>query len=322
MRDGMNREIDYVRLSVTDRCDFRCTYCMPLDIQFLPEELVLSKEEILFLMNQLAQDGIKKVKITGGEPLVRRDIIEIIREIKQIPGIENVTITTNGMLLEKYAEELKEAGLDGLNLSLDTLDPVEFHQITRVGKLEQVWAGLEKALAIGLPNIKLNTVARKAESAENLVKVAALAKKYPVHVRFIEMMPIGLGEESQGRSQEEVQKLLTDAFGPLKPFDERLGNGPAVYYALAGFKGKIGFISAVGHCFCETCNRIRITAGGNLKTCLHMDAGTNLRPALLAEDSDALQAQLRTALLHKPEKHHFADANAHGDTRFMSQIGG
>lgn len=196
MKDAFNREIDYVRLSLTDRCDLRCTYCMPATgLCFLKKEQLLTDDEIIFLLRILAKEGIKKVKLTGGEPLVRPNLLSLIKRIKQISGIEKVTLTTNGMKLAREAQGLKEAGLDGINISLDTLDPEEFREITRVGQLRNVLAGLEQAIDVGLPNIKINTVARKELSEATIVELAEIAKKETVHLRFIEMMPIGLGKE-------------------------------------------------------------------------------------------------------------------------------
>ncbi|MCA5011738.1 MULTISPECIES: GTP 3',8-cyclase MoaA [unclassified Enterococcus] len=321
MRDSFNREIDYVRLSVTDRCDLRCTYCMPeKGMCFLKKEEVLSQEEILFLLTALAEQGIKKVKITGGEPLVRRDTVALIAKIKEIKGIEKVTMTTNGIQLVRHAQALKDAGLDGLNISIDTLDLIEFRTITRVGELTRVLDGLKAALKVGLPNIKINTVARGELTDQEIVEIAGLAQNEALHVRFIELMPIGLGKGCPGRTQEELFSVIQSAYGRLDPFEQRLGNGPASYFSLPAFQGKIGFISALGHCFCAACDRIRITADGNLKTCLHMDEGCSLKPALTAQNKELLLTQIFSAIQQKPEKHHFLETQ--GDSRFMSQIGG
>lgn len=321
MKDSFNREIDYIRLSVTDRCDLRCTYCMPATgMCFLKKEEVLSLEEILFLVENLAQQGIKKVKITGGEPLTRKDTIPLIKAIKAIQGIEKVTLTTNGIQLGKYASALKAAGLDGINVSIDTLDPDEFREITRVGELKRVLDGLCTAIEIGLPNIKVNTVARGELTEKEICTVAKLAKKSPIHVRFIELMPIGLGKSCPGKTQEELISVLEDNYGELIPFEQRLGNGPASYFSLPHFKGKIGFISALGHCFCAECDRIRFTADGCLKTCLHMDDGCNVKVALQTKNKELLLEQVFTAIQQKPEKHHFLEDQ--GDSRLMSQIGG
>nr|WP_301554941.1 radical SAM protein [Enterococcus faecalis] len=290
MKDAFNREIDYVRLSLTDRCDLRCTYCMPATgLCFLKKEQLLTDDEIIFLLRILAKEGIKKVKLTGGEPLVRPNLLSLIKRIKQISGIEKVTLTTNGMKLAREAQGLKEAGL-------------------------------EQAIDAGLPNIKINTVARKELSEATIVELAEIAKKETVHLRFIEMMPIGLGKEHPGKQQEEVEDILTKHYGTLQPYQKPLGNGPASYYALKDFKGKIGFISALGHCFCETCNRIRITADGHLKTCLHSADGYSLKEALAKEQTAELLGIIKSGIACKPEKHLFLEQQ--GEQRFMSQIGG
>ncbi|MTD42296.1 GTP 3',8-cyclase MoaA [Erwinia sp. CPCC 100877] len=321
MKDSFGRTIDYVRLAVTDRCDLRCSYCMPeTGMCFLKKAEVLSFDEILFLIESLAEQGVRKVKITGGEPLTRKDTVPIIKALKAIKGIEKVTLTTNGVQLARYAKELYAAGLDGVNISIDTLDPEEFHQITRVGALPQVLSGLKAALAAGLPNIKINTVARRELSAEVIGQIAGLAQEEPVHVRFIELMPIGLGSGCSGKTQEAIMTILTQQYGSLTTFEQRLGNGPANYYSLPNFKGKIGFISALGHCFCAECDRIRITADGSLKTCLHMDDGCELKAALKTKNKTLLMKQIFSAVQQKPEKHQFLEKQ--GDKRFMSQIGG
>ncbi|EKF8804790.1 radical SAM protein [Enterococcus faecalis] len=290
MKDAFNREIDYVRLSLTDRCDLRCTYCMPATgLCFLKKEQLLTDDEIIFLLRILAKEGIKKVKLTGGEPLVRPNLLSLIKRIKQISGIEKVTLTTNGMKLAREAQGLKEAGL-------------------------------EQAIDVGLANIKINTVARKEISEATIVELAEIAKKETVHLRFIEMMPIGLGKEHPGKQQEEVEAILTKHYGTLQPYKKPLGNGPASYYALKDFKGKIGFISALGHCFCETCNRIRITADGHLKTCLHSADGYSLKEALAMEQTAELLGIIKSGIACKPEKHLFLEQQ--GEQRFMSQIGG
>ncbi len=290
MKDAFNREIDYVRLSLTDRCDLRCTYCMPATgLCFLKKEQLLTDDEIIFLLRILAKEGIKKVKLTGGEPLVRPNLLSLIKRIKQISGIEKVTLTTNGMKLAREAQGLKEAGL-------------------------------EQVIDAGLPNIKINTVARKELSEATIVELAEIAKKETVHLRFIEMMPIGLGKEHPGKQQEEVEAILTKHYGMLQPYQKPLGNGPASYYALKDFKGKIGFISALGHCFCETCKRIRITADGHLKTCLHSADGYSLKEALAKEQTAELLGIIKSGIACKPEKHLFLEQQ--GEQRFMSQIGG
>lgn len=320
MRDGFGREIDYLRLSITDRCSLRCAYCMPEDgVQWLPHGEILRYEEMLRLVRIFASLGVKKIKITGGEPLVRKGAVELISEIKKIPGIEQVTITTNGVELAQQLPRLLEAGVDGVNLSLDTLDRARFQEITRRDALPQVLEGLHAALAVPDMNLKINCVAQAGREAD-WVSLAGIAKEHDVAVRFIEPMPIGLG--TADCTEQDIRSALERAYGSLAPYDGRLGNGPAQYCALPDFKGKIGFISAVSHRFCESCNRVRLTATGYLKTCLQFDVGANLRP-LLSESDEVLKTAIEDALLRKPKQHQFEQTDpAHRESKIMSQIGG
>lgn len=321
MRDGKGREIDYARLSITDRCNLRCVYCMPEEgVEKLYSCDILSFEEILRVVRALVSLGIRKVKVTGGEPLVRRDAARLVRDIRALDGIECVTMTTNGILLPRYAEPLREAGLDGVNVSLDTLDPEAYRRITRWGDVADALAGIDAALAAGIPSVKVNCVP-SSRNAEGIAAVAALARERDIQVRYIEMMPVGLGGAFIRVDNRRVREILEAAYGEMTPFDGKLGNGPAVYGSLPGFRGKIGFISAVGACFCGGCNRVRITADGAIKTCLHAGDGVSLRPAL-ADGEEALAALLREAILAKPERHHFGEGCAGAESRIMSQIGG
>ncbi|MBS6397016.1 MAG: GTP 3',8-cyclase MoaA [Clostridiales bacterium] len=324
MIDGKGREIDYIRISVTDRCNLRCCYCMPEDgIPACSHEEILRYDEILRLTEAFAGLGFRKVKLTGGEPLVRRNLAGLVGELKAIPGIEQVTLTTNGVLLQEQMKELAEAGIDSINLSLDSLDPGTYQQITRRDCLDQVLEGMREALRYpGIP-LKINCVPM-GQSEEELCELAELARTCLVHVRFIEMMPIGLGKGFQGRSEQEILEILEDRFGPAGPVSEILGNGPGHYYEFAGFHGRIGFISAVSHKFCHTCNRVRLTSQGYLKTCLQYDRGKDMREPLRAGASlEELQELIREALLEKPEGHaFFQNSGENKEQRIMSQIGG
>lgn len=321
MRDGFGREINYIRLSVTDRCNLRCLYCMPEEgVGKLGHADILSYEQILRICRVLLSLGICHFKVTGGEPLVRRGCVGFVGALRALDGVQSVTLTTNGLLLAGCAARLREMRLDGVNISLDTLDPAAYRRITRLGSVEDVLAGLDAALAAGIPSVKINCVPIRGEQGQDLAAVAALARDRDVQVRFIELMPLGLGAEFQRMDNSEVRALLEKAFGPMAPCTERLGNGPAVYWSLPGFRGKIGFISALGDCFCPTCNRVRLTADGALKTCLHADDGIDLHAALAQPDDGALRELLRTAILGKEERHHFDDGG--GEHRAMSQIGG
>lgn len=322
MIDALGRNIDYIRLSVTDRCSLRCTYCMPEDgVPWLPHGSILSYEELLRLCRVFVSLGITKFKITGGEPLVRKGLASFISELKAMEGVRSVTLTTNGVDLAARLPELLRAGIDGINLSLDTLDRQRFFERTRRDCLPQVLEGLEAALAVPELNLKLNCVSL-AGAEDDWARLAALAKDRALTVRFIELMPIGLGQASAPSTEAEVAAVLERAYGPLEPYDTPLGNGPAHYCTLPGFQGKIGFISAVSHGFCDRCNRVRLTASGYLKTCLQYDAGADLAP-LLSGTGEALRAAVETAIAKKPKSHQFAMRQVeHREGRIMSQIGG
>ncbi len=322
MHDGFGRTIDYLRLSITDRCSLRCTYCMPEDgVQWLPHGEILRYEEILRLVRVFAAIGVKKIKITGGEPLVRKGVSGLISEIKAIDGIEQVTLTTNGVALKEQLPDLLSAGIDGINLSLDTLDRARFAEITRRDALPRVLEGLETAWNVPGLNLKLNCVAQ-AGRASDWAALAGLAKEHNIAVRFIEPMPIGLGGDMETCTETDIRAVLETAYGTLEPFDAVLGNGPSKYFTLPDFQGKIGFISAVSHQFCDQCNRVRLTATGYLKTCLQYDVGADLRP-LLAGSDEELQAAIKAAIQNKPKAHRFSEKTVENrEAHIMSQIGG
>ena len=326
MIDRCGRNIDYLRISVTDRCNLRCIYCMPEEgIRLTGRENILQEPEIIRVCRVMAELGIKKIKITGGEPLVRPRMPGLIHQIKAIPGIEKVTLTTNGILLKKQMKELAEAGLDSLNISLDTLDREGSLKITRRDLLDDTLAGIKEAMKYPNVQLKINCVPLGIEE-QNLCEIAEFARKYPVHVRFIEMMPIGYGSSFTGMSQENIVSLLEEKFGILSPYEGLpLGNGPCKYYTVDGFQGKIGFISAISHKFCSECNRIRLTSQGYLKTCLQYTAGRDLREALRNGGTDEeLKEIIKAALSEKPDGHHFREKVKADDTESlcMSQIGG
>ena len=326
MIDCCGRNIDYLRISVTDRCNLRCIYCMPEEgIRLTGRENILQEPEIIRVCQVMAELGIKKIKITGGEPLVRPRMPGLIYRIKAIPGIEKVTLTTNGILLKKQMRELAEAGLDSLNISLDTIDRDGFIKITRRDFLDDTLAGIKEAMKYPDVQLKINCVPLGIEE-QNLCEIAEFAHKYPVHVRFIEMMPIGYGSSFTGMSQEKIVSLLEEKFGTLIPYEgEPLGNGPCKYYTVDGFQGKIGFISAISHKFCSKCNRIRLTSQGYLKTCLQYTAGRDLRAVLRNDGTDEeLKEIIKAALSEKPDGHHFREKVKEDDTESlcMSQIGG
>lgn len=322
MIDGFRRTIDYIRLSVTDRCNLRCRYCMPPEgITCLPMHEILSYEETIHLCEIFAGLGIHKIKITGGEPFVRRNICHLIREIKAIPGIDSVTVTTNGTMALQHLEELKSIGIDGINFSLDTLNPEIFKQITGSDGLSDVLCAIDRAAALDIPNIKINCVPVQGVNTQDIPDIAAFAKDSPIHVRYIEMMPIGLGKEFQTVTEADIRQILETAYGPLQPIEGRFGNGPAHYSHIAGFKGHIGFISAMSHMFCEQCNRVRLTADGQMKTCLFYESGIDLKGLLRNHYSDEeIAHHIALALQDKPKDHDLDSLSP--EHRGMSQIGG
>lgn len=323
MTDCENRIIDYMRISVTDRCNLRCVYCMPQEgIAPQPHSEILSYEEIVRVCRAAARVGIRKIKLTGGEPLVRKGLERLIEQIKAIDGIEQVTMTTNGVLLAPKLPALCEAGLDAVNISLDTLDPQKFSALTRREGLAQTLEAVDCALEAGI-SVKINCVPLRELGEQQMIAMAALAKTRPIAVRFIELMPIGLGGRYESFSVKELRELLSLAYGTLTPFDGVCGNGPASYLCAEGFVGKIGFIGAISERFCEKCNRVRLTASGFLKLCLHYDRGIDLRLLLRAGISEeALAEQLRDAIAHKPTSHRFGEQVQGMDTHKMVQIGG
>ncbi|MDO5424602.1 MAG: GTP 3',8-cyclase MoaA [Eubacteriales bacterium] len=324
MIDQYGRTIDYLRISLTDRCNLRCVYCMPEEgIQQISHAEILTYDEIRRICRCMTELGIRKIKLTGGEPLVRKDCAQLVRTLKALPGIEKVTLTTNGILLGEQLPGLVEAGVDAINISLDTLNPELFQKITRRDCLDQVLEGLQAALGCPQLSVKLNCVPVIKEK-ENFVALAGLAKNNPLHVRFIEMMPIGYGKQFPFQDEESIKTVLEEAYGPMMPTAERFGNGPCHYYTLEGFQGKIGFISALTHKFCSQCNRVRLTAEGHLKGCLQFQEGVDLREILRKGGTDAeLTEAIRRIIWEKPVSHHFYETQTEQDEmRAMSQIGG
>ena len=324
MLDQYGRNIDYMRISLTDRCNLRCIYCMPEEgICQIPRMELLDQEEILRISRLASELGISRIKLTGGEPLVRRICVPLVKELKALPGIREVTLTTNGILLKEQLPGLMEAGLDALNISLDTLNPENFQKITRYNELDRTLEGLSTALSYPSLKVKVNCVPT-FQTDQELLQVAALARENPVHVRFIEMMPIGLGREFTARDENSVKDILEKTYGPLTPVSEILGNGPCHYYTLERFCGRIGFISALSHKFCQQCNRVRLTSTGYLKGCLQFQNGVDLKVLLRNGASDEiLKNALQKAIFEKPAGHNFQEKkNGREESHIMSQIGG
>ena len=325
MFDSKGRNIHYLRLSVTDLCNLRCRYCMPDGVDKLEREDILTYEEFLRLAALFARCGVDTVRVTGGEPLVRKGVEQLVKGLKAIPGIRKVTMTTNAVLLEQQLPALLEAGLDSVNISLDTLDPALFAKITARDAFAAVQAGIHAALESGIP-VKLNCVPQVGVNEGELEALAALAQDKPLQVRFIEMMPIGYGAAMPCISGPELLARFRRRWPELAPLPgaacAALGDGPAVYYSVPGWKGDIGFIAAVHGKFCASCNRVRLTSQGFLRPCLASETGCDLRTLLRggAADEELLQA-IRETIWSKPREHHFGD-NSMPATRGMYRIGG
>lgn len=325
MIDQDKREIDYLRISVTDKCNLRCTYCMPEEgVKCMQHTDLLTFEEIVTICKSAAKLGIRKIKLTGGEPLVRKGFVSLVRMIKQIEGIEEITLTTNGIALGDQIDELIDAGISAINMSLDTLDAKKFTNITRVDALEKVLQSIKLASERNLKVLKLNCLAVKEYNEDEICKLAAFAKEKPIAVRFIELMPIGPSKSLTPISKERLIEKLETAYGPMKPYQKKLGNGPAAYWEIEGFKGQIGFISAVSGCFCEKCNRVRLTAEGFLKQCLYYNEGLDLKTLLRnGITEEALTKKIEEVIFNKPSRHHFGDDKGHNiEEKIMAQIGG
>ena len=325
MFDRYQRDIHYLRLSVTDLCNLRCRYCMPDGVEKLEREAVLTYEEFLRLAALFARCGIDTVRVTGGEPLVRKNVAQLVAGLKETPGIRRVTLTTNAVLLAEQLPALLDAGLDSVNISLDTLRPEVFRQITARDDFAAVQAGLQAALESGLP-VKLNCVPQAGVNEGELETLAALAKDNAMQVRFIEMMPIGYGAAMPCISGPELRARFARRWPELAPLsaaqEHALGDGPAVYYTVPGWQGSIGFIAAVHGKFCASCNRVRLTSQGFLRPCLASETGCDLRALLRSGADDAqLLAAIRETIWAKPREHHFNDSSMPA-TRGMYRIGG
>jgi len=327
--DSFGRRLTYLRVSVTDRCNLRCTYCLPEDADFpFGDRAFLSPEEIEAIVGALVRLGIRRVRLTGGEPLVRQDILEIARRLKALPGLDDLALSTNGTELERLAPALKEAGVDRVNVSLDSLDAERFREITRRGDLQAVWRGVEAALAAGLQPVKLNAVLLAHSEPQDLDRLAALTRDRPLHVRFIEMMPTGVNHHLQPDeflSADAVRARLEARFGPLAPLTAAESfprTGPAKAYRFAGATGTVGFITPLSHTFCAECNRLRLTSRGELRLCLFGDRVYPLRHLLAeADPAAALEEEILRVLQEKPAEHMLTQGN-YGNLASFMQIGG
>lgn len=325
MLDLYGRNIDYLRISITDKCNFRCKYCMPEDrVDTLMNNEILTFDEVIKICKSASELGIQKIKVTGGEPLLRDDVTHLIKSIKQLPLVKNVTLTTNGVFLYDKIHELKSSGIDSINVSLDTLMKEKFSNITRRDKFDEVIRGIKETIKVGI-KIKINSVPIKNFNCDEIENIAAISKDKNIDVRFIEMMPIGLGESFKGISSREILDILEKEYGKFSKLEGSNGNGPALYYKNEQFKGRIGFISAVSNEFCENCNRIRITADGFLKPCLCYGTGIDLKGLIRnGINEKALMDEIKKGILSKPEKHEFnkEKKSSNIEIKKMAQIGG
>lgn len=326
--DRFGREIDYLRISVIDNCNLRCVYCMPLDgLQFAPHEELLTPTEIELVGQALIATGFRRVRITGGEPTLRADLLEIVGRLHSIPGMGEIAMTTNGLLLPKLAPNLKEAGLRRVNIHVDTLNPERIRQIMRWGDLSRVWAGIEAAEAAGLTPIKLNTVVARGFNEEDVVALAELTLKRDWHVRFIEMMPLGVNEAAQVArtryvSNLETRQRIENALGPLTAQASQNPADESKNFHLAGARGVLGFISPVSEPYCGTCNRMRLTADGRFHLCLLNDDELDVKAAIRSGGGVGAVAEVLLKAVRGKPTGHALDRGISTERRDMYQVGG
>lgn len=324
--DGFGREINYVRISITDRCDFRCVYCMAEDMTFLPRNQILTLEEIERCARMLVANGVEKIRLTGGEPTVRKGFVDLCRNISSIEGLQELVMTTNGAQLEKYAKPLAEAGVKRLNISLDSLRPERFRAMTRVGDLQRVLRGIEAARDAGFAAVKINSVIINGSNDDELLKLTEFAVNNGLDITFIEEMPLGQVGRSRDKAlftSEQVRERLTQRFQLLESTES--SGGPARYMRLKDHpKTRVGFISPHSNNFCSSCNRVRLTAEGKLLLCLGNEHDLDLKTLLRKhpQDDQPVMDAVRKALFHKPERHHFSSDGEVQILRFMNASGG
>jgi cyclic pyranopterin phosphate synthase len=326
MHDGFGRRVEYLRISVTDKCNLRCVYCMPVEgLPWLKREELLSYEEIADVVRAMAAMGLRKLRITGGEPLVRRDLPTLVRKLRAVEGIEDIALSTNAVLLEEQADALRAAGVDRLNVSLDSLRPERVDAISRrPGSADAIFRGLAAAERVGFAPIKINCVVMRGRNDDEVAEFAAITRERPWHVRFIEVMPTG---DNLGVSRDEFvssDEILAQVgrIGALEPVAGPAGNGPARYFAFPGAAGTVGVITPMSHNYCGSCNRMRLTADGQLRPCLFGSIQTNLRDPL--RRGDPIEPLVRQTLRIKPERHWLvqgSDAGS-GGLLALSQVGG
>lgn len=325
LTDKFGRTVDYVRISVTDRCDFRCVYCMAEDMTFVPRQQVLSLEEIAMIADAFSQLGVKRIRLTGGEPLVRKNILSLIEHIGNIDTLDELTITTNGSHLEQYAQTLKDNGVKRINVSLDSLQADKFKQLTRTGKLEQVLKGIDAAIGVGFQKIKINAVILKGRNENEIFDLVNFACDKKIDIAFIEEMPLGLIDEHSRAlsffSSDEIKTQLQTQFTLVE--SQQQTGGPSKYFQIKDSDSKVGFISPHSHNFCHLCNRVRVTAEGRLLLCLGNEHSVDLRAILRSGGSiEELKQAIINAMDLKPERHHFELDDSPQIVRFMNMTGG
>ncbi|MCG7598719.1 GTP 3',8-cyclase MoaA [Halomonas sp. McH1-25] len=324
--DNFQRVVRYVRISVTDRCDFRCVYCMSEDMTFLPRDQVLSLEELALVAKAFTELGVEKIRLTGGEPLVRRGIEELVEDIGRLEGLRDFAMTTNGAGLVKQARRLREGGLQRLNISIDSLDEERFKKLTRTGRLQKVIDGIHAAKDAGFERIKLNAVILKGRNDDEILPLVDFAREEKVDISFIEEMPLGdVSEHSRAEtycSSDDVQSVIESRYRLLPTTETTLG--PSRYFRMPDSETRIGFISPHSHNFCSTCNRVRVTVEGRLLLCLGNEHSVDLREVLrrYPGDIEALKSRIIDAMVLKPEKHHFTTDGDVQVVRFMNMTGG
>lgn len=326
LKDRFERKIDYIRISVTDRCNLRCIYCMPSEgVRFIEHREILRYEEILRIVRIASRHGISRVRITGGEPLIRRDIISFIASLSEIPAVDDISLTTNGIFLKRYADGLLKAGLKRINVSLDSLDSAKYERITRGNHLSEVWEGIEEAERIGMKPIKINNVPIRGFNDDEITRFAMLTLERPIGVRFIEFMPIGpkeIWDEKKYVSSEEIKNRIS-YLGDLVPANPDMQAGPARSYRIKGAKGTIGFISPISNHFCSTCNRLRLTSDGKLRPCLFSESEIDIKnPMRDGCDDLEIERLICLAVDLKPKGHSITEKIPSRFDKTMSKIGG
>ncbi len=331
--DNFGREISYLRVSITDRCNYRCIYCKPEEqFEFIPHEEILRYEEIVEIIEEAVNLGVTKVRITGGEPLARKGVVDFIKKLREIKKLEDISLTTNGFFLSEYAEKLKDAGLNRVNISLDSLQEEKYKRITRGGSLEKALKGIDSALKAGLLPIKINTVLIRGINDDEVEDFVRLTLGRPLNIRFIEFMPSG--EELKDNYRDkfisvlEIKESLAEKYS-FRPIDINSGNGPAKYYQIKGGQGTIGFITALSQHFCKTCNRIRLTSEGKLRPCLFSNIEVDIKQAIRNAKTDdkiirskIIRNNIGEAISIKPEGHKLNEKFSNRDSFKMSKIGG